>query len=69
MTESAAEQNETAVSPLEKKPMRFCSALIKKLSFAVIGLSLLFAFLAFAVSLGYREDTSKIPSFRIEYPA
>ncbi len=65
MTESAAESNPTAFSPIEKKPAGFCSALIKKLSYAVMGLSLLFACLSFVIALGYREDISKIPSFRL----
>ncbi len=51
--------------PTEKKPAKFCSALLKKIGAAVMAISLLFMLFSYAVSLGYREDISKIPSFRL----
>ena len=63
-----AEQNHPLVTdppPIEKKPAWLCSALLKKIGTVVMAISLLFVLFSYALSLGYREDASKIPSFRL----
>jgi len=65
VTQDFTESTPEPIPTEETKTHGIGLALVKKLSFAVMGGSLLFALLSFIIAAGYREDPSKIPSFRL----